>query len=218
MAATGPGRMAVPDAAARIRPGGCIVAITDGGADGRHEIVCSVAAELAAAASADVILFHAPSGPPDGDAGRARRFDPLAGGAPDGQPSERQGRLHTGARRRDLLRGEAARIRALGPRVEVWLSRRPGLGGLAEAVVVTGADLVLIAAEPDSGRHVGLVVRRTLAYHAARIPIPLIAVGPGGVLALVCPLGSRTPETTRPASLPTLQPRGMVAGRAAPAT
>lgn len=210
--------MAVPDLAARIRRGGCIVAITDGGVDGRHAIVCSVAADLAAGAGADVILFHAPSGPPEGDAGRPRRFDPLAGGAPDRQLSGGQGRLHTGARRRDLLRGEAARIRALGPRVEVWLSRRPGLGGLSEAVIATGADLVLIAAEPDPGRHARLVIRRTLAYHAARIPIPLIAVGPGGELALVCPLGSRAAETIGPAAIPTLHPRGLVSGSAAPVT
>ena len=98
-------------------------------------------------------------------------------------------RSHTGSRRRDLLRAEAAAIRAHGIDVAVWLPGRSGADGMAEAVALTHAAILLLPAEPDRPG----VVRRTLHYHATRIPAPIVAVDPSGRLAPIEPLGGRRP-------------------------
>ena len=67
---------------------------------------------------------------------------------------------------------------------------RSGARELATAVRLTRASLVL--ARPDRSSAAVRVVRRTLAYYASRIDVPLATVDPTEQIRLVEPLG-RTP-------------------------
>jgi hypothetical protein len=179
------------------RTAGVILAVTDDGREARFGPVRDAAAYLAGRVAGQVVLFLPTAGDEPPDAGRPRLFDPLAGPAgPAFQAGS--GRRHTGARRRDLLRDEAAAIHAQGPDVLVWLARRPGLAGIVEAVNQTGAAVVMVPAERDRSGVGGRVIRLTLAYHAAHLSVPMAAVDLAGHLALVAPLGSAQLGCPRP--------------------
>lgn len=215
--------MSAPDLADRdptevsrlLPPGAVVLALTDDGTAGRFEPVREAASRLARAARGSVVLFHAPPGAPSADQGRPRCFDPLAPGDGDGTDGPRR---HTGTRRRDLLRDEAARVASTGVPVRVWLSRLAGPAGIAEAVRATGSAVVLVATEPVACGLVARAIRRTLSYYAARLDVPVIAVDPRGEVALVPPLGSGAPSTDRrplalltASSLPAARPAGGLA-------
>jgi hypothetical protein len=179
------------DLARLVPTGGLVVAVTDDGSDPRYEAVRDAAAELAAAAHGKVLLFHAPPGQSESGPIRPRLYFPVLDGT-DGSTT----RQHTGSRQRDLLAHEATAIRARGVGVAVWLSGRAGPSGLAEAVSLTHAAVVLVAAE----RARPGVIRRTLDYHASKVAAPVVAVDPGGGLAEVRPLGGTRPALGLPSA------------------
>ena len=169
------------DLAALVGPGATIIAMTDEGSDPRYAAVRAAAASIATAADARILLFHAPPGQVDPTARRWRLFEHAEG--PAGPPE----RTHTISRRGDALRRQASSLREDGLHVSVFVTDRPSAAGIAEAVEVTRAALVLMPAEVERpGR-----VRRTLHYRAARVAAPVISVDPDGTLALVSPLGAR---------------------------
>ena len=172
------------DLMALIPTGGVIIAMTDDGSDPRYAAVRAAAASVAANVGASVLLFHAPLGQIDPTDRRWRRFDH---GPRAGRDQERAPR---NSPRRDALQRQAGALREAGLEVAVWVSDRTSVAGMAEAVALTHASLVLMPAEVDRP---GLV-RRTLDYRAARIAAPVIAVDPMGALALVAPLGFRPPD------------------------
>lgn len=168
-----------------VRQCGLIVAVTDDGADPRFAAVRAAATDIAAARGARVLLFHAPSGMAPDRPGRPRLFVPGADASGhDG------GRLHTGARHRDLLGAEAAAIRARSVDVAAWIAPRDGPTGIAEAVARTGADIVLVPDEVERTGGIRRVIRRTLSYYASRIGAPVVSVDAVGRLNLVSPLGA----------------------------
>ena len=83
----------------------------------------------------------------------------------------------------------AARIVAASGAIAVPFDRS-GARELATAVELTRAALVL--AQPDRTSAGLRVVRRTLAYYASRIEVPLATVDAGGRIRLVRPLGRTT--------------------------
>ncbi len=92
----------------------------------------------------------------------------------------------------------------------MWLARAPGPASIAEAVAATGAALVLVPAERAPTCGAIRRIDRTLDYYAARIPVPLIAVGRDGSLTRVAPLGGGAPGSGG-------SERGSLAGRRPPA-
>lgn len=180
--------MTIARIARLIQRGGPVLAITDDGSDQRHAVVRAAAGQLARAAAVNVLLFHSPPGGSAHPGGRPRLFDPRGGTSAD--PGTATTCVHTGTRRRDLLRDEAAEIRAVGPEVRVWLSRLSNPAGIVEAVGSTGAGLVLIPAEPERTGPGGRVIRLTLPYYAMRIPVPVVAVDTAGRMTVVAPLGA----------------------------
>lgn len=177
--------------AAALPPVGVVLAITDGGRDERYAPVRDAAARLASRSSGRVILFHAPPGPWD-LGGRSRLFVP-----PPALDPAMPARSHTGSRMRDLFLLEASGIRRAGAEVAVWLARSTGPGAIAEAVTATGAGLVLVPADTPRGRPARRCVDRTLAYYAARIPVPLVSVDQGGRIERVEPLATGLVATAR---------------------
>lgn len=182
------------DFARMIPPGGLVVAVTDDGKDPRYAAVRAAATEIAATAGGKVLLLCAPPGQAAPGSVRPRLFCR----APDGGGGK-TARPHTGSRRRDLLAAEAAAIRARGVGVAIWLSGRPGPAGMAEAVDVMHAAILLLPAEQERPG----IRRRTLEYDAARIAAPVVAVDPAGRLARIRPLGGDRPaEGARTDSVP----------------
>ena len=197
---------AVAPLVALVRPGGAVLAVTGDGTDPAYAAVRAAAVRVARPAFATVILYHAPaSAGPAG--GSPRLFDPVGVAGDPAAGGESSGpRVHTGTRRRDLLHAEAIAVRSNGPEVRVWLSRRSGPSGLAEAAAATGASLILIPAESDrrrSGR--GRVIPLTLSYYAARVSAPLVAVRPDGSTMPVAPLQMAVAPLQMPVA--PLQPR-----------
>ncbi len=190
-----PASTTVLDVVRMIPTGGLVVAVTDDGVDPRYAAVRAAATDIAVAARGKVLLLYAPKGQAAPGPVRPRLFFPPTDGA-----GRRAPRPHTGSRQRDLLGPEAAAIRARGVGVAVWLSGRPGPAGMAEAVALTHAALVLLPAERDRPG----ILRRTLEYDAARIAAPVVAVDPFGCLMRVRPLGEgREPDAGRdPARAP----------------
>ena len=168
------------DFARTIPAGGLVVAVTDDGMDSRYAAVRAAATDIAIAARGKVLLLYAPKGQAAPGPIRPRLFFPPADAA-----GRRAPRPHTGSRQRDLLGLEAAAIRARGVGVAVWLSGRPGPAGMAEAVALMHAALILMPGERDRPG----ILRRTLEYDAARIAAPVVAVDPSGCLTRVRPLG-----------------------------
>lgn len=182
-----------PDIARLIQAAGLVLVVTEDSRDKRHAAVRAAATQLAHAAGANVLLFYAR---PD-DAGRSasqpRPFDPLAGAGVGANADVGAARPHTGTCRRNLLRDQAAEIRSEGPHVQVWLSRLVGPAGITKAVVTTGATVVFVPADPERTGVGGRAIRLTLAYYAARIPVPLVTVDTEGRIAIAAPLGSTPP-------------------------
>ena len=195
-------RLTASDLVPLVPPGGVVIAVTDDGADPRFRTVRDAAATIAAGAGGRVLLFHAPPGQADSGRRKWHLFVPGSRGA--GGPAEPDADLH----RATLLGAEATEIRSHGVEVAVWLTTRPIASGMAEAVAVTSAAIVLMPAEPERRG----IVRRTLDYRAARIAAPVVAVDPDGGLVRVRPLGDRQAEPGRPVRVPR---RGRLAERAA---
>lgn len=172
-------RLTASGLAQLVPAGGVVIAVTDDGSDPRFRAVRDAAATIAAGAGGRVLLFHAPPGQADTGRRRWRLIVPGLRGlgsaaAPD-----------AGRRGATLLDAEATEIRSRGVEVAVWLTSRPISTGMAEAVAITGAAIVLMPAEAERRG----IVRRTLDYRASRIPAPVVAVDPDGGLVRVSPLG-----------------------------
>lgn len=195
-------RLTASDFVSLVPAGGVVIAVTDDGTDPRFRAVRDAAVTIASSARARVLFFHAPPG----QAGpRTRRWHLIVPGLRDtGTAAE----LEAGPRGSDLLGAEATEIRSRGVEVAVWMTTRPIASGMAEAVAITGAAIVLMPAEAERRG----IVRRTLDYRAARIPAPVVAVDPDGGLVRVVPLGDRQAEQGRPVRVPR---RGRLAERAA---
>ncbi len=195
-------RLTASDLVPLVPPGGVVIAVSDDGSDPRFRAVRDAAVTIASSTRARVLFFHAPPG----QAARSRRWRlivPGLSGGP-GSPAEPEASL----RGPGLLGAEATEIRSRGVEVAVWITTRPIASGMAEAVAVTGAALVLMPAEAERRG----IVRRTLDYRASRIPAPVVAVDPDGGLVRIRPLGDRQVEPGRPVRMPR---RGRVAERAA---
>ena len=195
-------RLTASDLVPLVPPGGVVIAVTDDGADPRFRAVRDAAVTIASSASARVLFFHAPPG----QAGPgARKWHLIVPGLRNtGTAAE----LEAGLRGSGLLGAEATEIRSRGVEVAVWMTTRPIASGMAEAVAITGAAIVLMPAEAERRG----IVRRTLDYRAARIAAPVVAVDPDGGLVRVRPLGDRVAEPGRPVRVPR---RGRLAERAA---
>jgi hypothetical protein len=152
-----------------------ILAVTDDGTDPRYAPVRAAAARLASAAGGRVLLYLQP-GPLDPRRGSARVFLPTG-----------RGRQHTGSRQRDLLCDEAAAVGSAGVHVGIWLPPDRSTAALADAVMRTRADLVLLPAARTSPWSID----RTLEHRAAHIPAPVLAADAAGVLRAVRPLAGR---------------------------
>jgi hypothetical protein len=174
----------VSDLSALLPSGGVVIAMTDDGSDPRYASVRAAAIPLAATLGAKVVLFHAPVGQSDRPDRTWRLFERGA------RPDRDVGYVPGSSPRRAALRRQADSLRESGAEVAVWVSYGPSVAGLAEAVALTHASLVLMPAEVDRP---GLI-RRTLDYRAARIAAPVIAVDISGVLAWVRPLDSRAQD------------------------
>ena len=131
-----------------------------------------------------MVLFHVPAARSD-LGGPSRLFVP-----PDDVDPTEPARPHTGSRRSDLLLDAASAIRADGVDVAVWLARTSGPGAIADAVAATRALLVLVPADAPRSCAAAGRIDRTLAYYAARLPVPLASVDAGGRIESVAPLGS----------------------------
>jgi hypothetical protein len=185
-------RLTASDLVSLVSPGGVVIAVTDDGTDPRFRAVRDAAVTIASSARARVLFFHAPPG----QAGPGtRRWHLIVPGLRNtGTAAE----LEAGPRGSDLLGAEATEIRSRGGEVAVWMTTRPIASGMAEAVAITGAAIVLMPAEAERRG----IVRRTLDYRAARIPAPVVAVDPDGGLVRVRPLGDRQAEPGRPVRVP----------------
>lgn len=140
-----------------------VIAVTDDGSDERYGPVRELAAQVAVGIGGTLLFCVAPLRAAAARS-RPRLFFPALG----------EERPHTGTRARDLLADEARAVAAPGLTVAVWLPSRPGPSGVAEAVLSTGAALVLV---PARARRENLL-DRTLEYLASRVPAPVVAVAP----------------------------------------
>lgn len=171
-----------------------VVAVTDDGSDERYRPVREQAAQVAVGVGGTLLFCVAPLRAAAARS-RPRLFFPGSG----------EGRPHTGTRARDLLAEEARAVTAPGLTVAVWLPSRAGPSGVAEAVLATGAALVLV---PARARRANLL-DRTLEYLASRVPAPVVAVAPDRSWRLVPALVARSDTSWQPSGT---GPRRLVPG------
>jgi hypothetical protein len=176
-----------PEEAARIvLPHGVILVETDE-ADTRYRRVRLAALRTARAAGARLVLYDRSSASLFTDPYPSGRWTADVDG-PRGDRPLRDSELRQLGR--SALRDQLAEAAGAGVQAEAWLARGVGASAVADAVVRSGAQLVLRLTDDKRPSLLQRLLGDSLAAACRELPVPVAAVDPDGRLTFACPSGA----------------------------
>jgi hypothetical protein len=175
-----------PEDAARIVWRGVILAETDE-TDIRYRRVRLAAHRTARAAGARLVLFDRSSASLFSDPYPSGSWTADVDGPRGDRPLRGSELIELG---RHALRDQLNEAARAGVQAEAWLSRGVGAAALVDAVVHSGAQLVIRLADESRPSLLRRLLGDSLAAACSQVPVPVATVDADGRLSFVCASGA----------------------------
>ena len=176
-----------PEEAACIVPLHGVILVETHEADSRYRRVRAAALRTAAAAAARVVLYDRSSGSLFTDRYPSGRWTADVDGPRGDRPLQDTELRQLG---RGALRDQLAEATEAGVQAEAWLARGVGASAIVDAVVHSGAHLVMRLSDDDRPSLLQRLLGNSLEAACREVPVPVAAVDADGRLTFACPSGA----------------------------